>query len=346
MVCCGTQDKEGRDRDREVNGFLKNARTQEKKKIKLLLLGAGESGKSTIFKQMKILYGTPPTQEDRLQYTGVVFANVIATMKLLIKQAATFEIEIGDKAALQTISDLSDTVSVLHPSRAALKSLWNDPGIQQVWERRTEFQVVDSIKYFFDNIDRVAAEGYLATAEDYLYTRVRTTGVVTNSYDIEGVRFEMYDVGGQRNERRKWIHCFSEVTAVIFVAALSEYDQVLFEDHTTNRIKESLDLFAEICDLKYFAKSAIILFMNKHDLFEEKIKTRPINSVELFQDYNGSSLKDAEEYFTNKFLERNQNPERNIFFHYTTATNTNNIKFVFEACRSIILEQNIKESGF
>jgi GTPase SAR1 family protein len=156
----------------------------------------------------------------------------------------------------------------------------------------------------------------------------------------------MYDVGGQRNERRKWIHCFSDVTAVIFVAALSEYDQVLYEDATTNRMKESLDLFEEICDLKYFAKSAIILFLNKIDLFEEKLATNPINQIPLFSDYSGTSFKEAQDYFMVKFLERNKQKERNIFFHFTTATNTNNIKFVFEACRNIILEQNIQDSGF
>ena len=56
----------------------------------------------------------------------------------------------------------------------------------------------------------------------------------------------MYDVGGQRNERRKWIHCFEDVTAVIFVAAISEYDQKLFEDGATNRMVEALELFEEV----------------------------------------------------------------------------------------------------
>ena len=41
--------------------------------------------------------------------------------------------------------------------------------------------------------------------------------------------FRMVDVGGQRSERRKWIHCFENVTSIIFLVALSEYDQILFE---------------------------------------------------------------------------------------------------------------------
>lgn len=43
----------------------------------------------------------------------------------------------------------------------------------------------------------------------------------------------LFDVGGQRSERKKWIHCFEDVTAIIFCVAMSEYDQVLHEDETT-----------------------------------------------------------------------------------------------------------------
>jgi guanine nucleotide-binding protein G(i) subunit alpha len=46
----------------------------------------------------------------------------------------------------------------------------------------------------------------------------------------------LFDVGGQRSERKKWIHCFEDVTAIIFCVAMSEYDQVLHEDETTVRI--------------------------------------------------------------------------------------------------------------
>jgi guanine nucleotide-binding protein G(i) subunit alpha len=45
--------------------------------------------------------------------------------------------------------------------------------------------------------------------------------------------FRLFDVGGQRSERKKWIHCFEDVTAIIFCVAMSEYDQVLHEDETT-----------------------------------------------------------------------------------------------------------------
>lgn len=92
----------------------------------------------------------------------------------------------------------------------------------------------------------MCAPGYLPSEQDVLRSRVRTTGIVENDFEIENNQFKMYDVGGQRNERKKWIHCFENVTAVLFVAAISEYDQVLYEDENTNRIVEALNLFEEV----------------------------------------------------------------------------------------------------
>ena len=87
-------------------------------------------------------------------------------------------------------------------------------------------------------------------------------------------RASRFDVGGQRNERRKWIHCFDNVDCVVFVASLSEFDQHLYEDETKNRLEEALELFAQISNSKWFASTALILFLNKKDLFEKKASCR------------------------------------------------------------------------
>jgi len=86
-------------------------------------------------------------------------------------------------------------------------------------------------------------------------------------------------VGGQRNERKKWIHCFENVTAVLFVGVLSEYDQVLYEDATVNRMVETLVLFEDACNSHWFKKTAIILFLNKRDLFVEKNHTGALDCL-------------------------------------------------------------------
>src|SRR5690606_38946773 len=95
----------------------------------------------------------------------------------------------------------------------------------------------------------------------------------------------MVDVGGQRSERKKWFHCFQDVKAIIFCVALSEYDQKLYEDDLTNRMNESLRVFKDICNNKWFAEISIILFLNKKDIFKKKIKRIPISVT--FPEYKG-----------------------------------------------------------
>lgn len=73
---------------REIERLMKEQNDFEMSKVKLLLLGAGESGKSTIFKQMRILYGAPLTDEERGQVTPVVYFNTLTSMKMLMEQTA------------------------------------------------------------------------------------------------------------------------------------------------------------------------------------------------------------------------------------------------------------------
>lgn len=100
----------------------------------------------------------------------------------------------------------------------------------------------------------------------------------------------MVDVGGQRSERRKWIHCFENVTSIIFLAVLSEYDMLLFET-SENRMEESKALFKTIITYPWFQNSSIILFLNKKDIYEEKILTSHI--IDYFPEYDGELLKNG-----------------------------------------------------
>ena len=96
----------------------------------------------------------------------------------------------------------------------------------------------------------------------------------------------MFDVGGQRSERKKWIHCFEAVTCIIFCVALSEYDQVLLEVNSVNRMEESLTLFGSIVNSSWFTRTSIVLFLNKIDIFKKKIMTVPLSKY--YPDYEGS----------------------------------------------------------
>jgi len=183
---------------------------------------------------------------------------------------------------------------------------------------------------------------YLPSQEDVLRCRVRTTGIVELEFTLEPNKFLIIDVGGQRNERKKWMHCFDKVTAVIFVAAISEFDQFLYEDPKVNRVQEGLDLFSEVSGLKTFANTSILLFLNKIDLFCEKLK-KGTSLAKHFPDYSGSTdEKVALNFMKEKFLSRAQAGKK-IFVHFTCATDSDLIRNVILDVRNIVISKGIDE---
>jgi len=161
-----------------------------------------------------------------------------------------------------------------------LQHLWNDKTVLLLFnDWRAKICVPDSTGYYLNSLSRISADDYVPTDEDLLLVRYRTTGMTEKQLTIEGNTFLICDVGGQRNERRKWINFFDNVTAVIFVASLSCYDEVVFEDEDTNCMMESLQVFEETLNLQTFAETAFILFLNKKDVFDEKIKKSSNNSM-------------------------------------------------------------------
>ena len=129
--------------------------------------------------------------------------------------------------------------------------------------------------------------------------RVPTTGIKEYKFDWESVVFRMVDVGGQQSERRKWMHCFEDVTSIMFLVALSDYDQMLVEENNINRMEESKALFKHILDYPYFHKTSVILFLNKKDLLEEKIQTSHLR--EYFPHYEGRERDPQQASYRSKF---------------------------------------------
>lgn len=264
----------------DVKKTLANAANEDNKIIKMLLLGAGESGKSTIFKQMKIINKNGYTEAERIAFKSIVWSNTVVSMKTLAGAWEVLNMEKDSEVEtmltqLETATADSENLTNEAEGKgnvgALIETMWAHPTIKLYYENKSKFQLNDSAQYYFDTITRLSKDDYVPDEQDVLRSRVRTTGIVQSDFTIKTVKFSMFDVGGQRNERRKWIHCFDNVHAVVFVAALSEFDQVLYEDETQNRMCEALDLFKQICNSKWFADTSMILFLNKKDLFEAKL---------------------------------------------------------------------------
>jgi len=341
MGICGSKENS------PIDQAIKSDRKAIQALVKLLLLGAGESGKSTIAKQVKLIHLSGFSEAEVSSFKGTIYANVLTSMQTLILSASEFGYELskdGKEATLLLQNTTPDTLT--DPDVVeAVKVLWlKEKAIKDTWKRANEIQIIESAGYYFDSIDRIVDGAYKPTHDDILRSRVKTTGIIETAFNIDGHEFRLVDVGGQRSERRKWLHCFQDVTAIIFCVSMSEYDQMLHEDTSVRRTEESMKLFEEICNSKWFGEVDIILFLNKYDLFKEKIGN--VDMKVAFPDYDGGlDLKNGREFLTNKYLSLNHNEKKKIYHHITTATSTENIKKVFQDVSDIIISKGVSGSG-
>ncbi|KAI9046651.1 hypothetical protein LZ554_009393 [Drepanopeziza brunnea f. sp. 'monogermtubi'] len=345
-----TEEKEGKARNEEIENQLKRDKMLQRNEIKMLLLGAGESGKSTILKQMKLIHEGGYSRDERESFKEIIFSNTVQSMRVILEAMESLELPLDDQRAeyhVQTIFMQPQQIEGdnLPPEvGAAIGALWKDAGVQDCFKRSREYQLNDSAKYYFDNIDRISLPDYMPNDQDVLRSRVKTTGITETTFIIGDLTYRMFDVGGQRSERKKWIHCFENVTTILFLVAISEYDQLLFEDETVNRMQEALTLFDSICNSRWFIKTSIILFLNKIDRFKEKLPLSPMKNY--FPDYEGGDdYNSACDYILNRFVSLNQHETKQIYTHFTCATDTTQIRFVMAAVNDIIIQENLRLCG-
>ncbi|XP_047984273.1 G protein alpha q subunit-like [Leguminivora glycinivorella] len=349
MDCCMSEEaKEQKRINQEIEKAIKKDKSAARRELKLLLLGTGESGKSTFIKQMRIINGAGYSDDDKKGFIKNIYQNIFMAIQSMIRAMDMLNIQYGDpsmaeKAELVSSIDFESVTSFESPYVEAIKDLWNDSGIQECYDRRREYQLTDSAKYYLSDLARIEAADYLPTEQDILRARQPTTGILEYPFDLDGIIFRMVDVGGQRSERRKWIHCFENVTSIIFLGVLSEYDQILFESNNENRMDESKALFKTIITQPWFQNSSVILFLNKKDLLEEKIMTSHLG--DYFPEYDGpkQDAPKAMDFILQKFLAENPDPDRQCYSHFTTATDTENIKLVFCAVKDTIMQAALKE---
>jgi len=281
------------------------------------------------------------------KFTHILRYNVWECVEAIISAAKDFDIKLSDDLPQKKI-DENNLVKLTAQDAIIIAKFWLEESTQKIFQRRNEFHVHDSCEYFMDNLERFSSEGFVPTEQDILRTRVMTLGISETHFTTDGVNFAIVDVGGQRSERKKWMHCFEKMAGVIFCVAISSYDQALQEDTTTNRMQESLKLFHEICQSKWFTTTAIILFLNKDDIFRAKIKAKKSISI-AFSEYTGPteyvpSMKFIKEKFLDVIDPCTGKPKE-IYTHITCATDTTAIKIVFKAVKDTIVNAALKGSG-
>jgi len=264
------ESKQRKEANKRINQQIQKDKQVYRATHRLLLLGAGESGKSTIVKQMRILHVDGFSEEEKIQKIEDIKKNIRDAILTITGAMSTLTPPVSlenpaNQFRVDYIQDVASQPDFDYPSEFYdhTEILWQDRGVQNCYERSNEYQLIDCAKYFLDRVEIVKRTDYTPTEQDILRCRVLTSGIFETRFQVDKVNFHMFDVGGQRDERRKWIQCFNDVTAIIFVTACSSYNMVLREDPSQNRLRESLDLFKSIWNNRWLRTISVILFLNK-----------------------------------------------------------------------------------
>lgn len=339
--------KELKEINKRISRELKLLDKECSKHINLLLLGTGECGKSTIVKQMKMIHGNGYSGQERKEFVGIIHQNIIVAMRVLYEGLSRFGSNIETPELEEHAQAFFDgfNATITAAPHDLFKQLWADSGIQAVYSQRRLLQLSDSTGHYMESLSRICAPGFNPTDTDILYARIPTKGVHEYMFHTQNpdVTFRMTDVGGQKAERRKWMECFNAVTSVIFVTALSDFDQMAAESEGGgNRLQESLKLFKQVMKGKHLQKSTVILFLNKLDLFKEKLE-QGSEIKRHFPEYKG--VEGHPEQIQEFILRLFSSQKAELYPHFTTAIDTTNIKFVFKSVKDTLIQERLKSFG-
>jgi guanine nucleotide-binding protein subunit alpha len=300
---------------------------------------------------MRIIHSSGFQDGERTGFKGVIYSNMITAFRVLLEimhdEGLTFadeKTEIYSNLIETTDPNLdADEAFTNNNVKEAMLGMWQDYGVQSAVARSHEYALNDNLEFYFRNIERMFDPTWIPNDKDILHARLRTTGITETLFEMGNLNVRMVDVGGQRSERKKWIHCFEGVQCLLFMVALSGYNQCLVEDQSANQMREAMVLFDSLINGTWFKNKPVILFLNKVDLFREKMISSPISTH--FPDYAGEEQDEeaAKEFFAQRFRAINHTTGREIYIHFTNATDTNLLKNTMHSVQTIIVQKNLQQ---
>lgn len=251
--------------------------------------------------------------------------------------------------------DPDDPVHVITHCARAMSELWNDQSVRRRLASKG-IRLEDNGGFYLDQINTITKAMYFPTDEDILKARLKTTGVTEHTFrmpksnEFRGFDWKIYDVGGSRSQRQAWAPYFDDVNAIIFLAPISAFDQMLAEDPKVNRLEDSISLWVNVVSNRLLADVTMVLFLNKCDLLKRKIESGA-KLGDWMTNYAGqpNDYQSVSKYLRRKFASMHQmyspKKDRSLAIHLTSVTDKLTTRQLISDVRDAILTRNLRASS-
>ncbi|TFL00909.1 guanine nucleotide binding protein, alpha subunit [Pterulicium gracile] len=254
-----------------------------------------------------------------------------------------------------SVESVDECQQVLYRCRADIAALWGDAKVRDVLKRK-KVRLEEGPGFFLNDLRRVTSLKYSPSDDDVLKARLKTVGVSEYKFEMEvaagrdaGTEWRIIDVGGSRSQvSRAWVPFFEDVDAIVFLAPISAFDQVLSEDRTVNRLEDSVLLWKAVCSNKLLANVELVLFLNKCDILDTKLKSG-IRLAKYVRTYGEreNDLESVTKYLKGKFsaIHREYSPNPRKFYVFATSvTDTTTTGGIIASVRDIVVRRHLSQS--
>jgi len=212
------------------------------------------------------------------------------------------------------------------------------------------------VVFFLDSIERVTALRYVPTDDDVLRARLKTLGISEHRFTLPAAGtmlshdWRIYDVGGARSLRAAWAPYFDHnLDAIIFLAPISGFDEVLSEDPSVNKLEDSILLWKHIIAHPLLQHTQIVLFLNKCDLLRAKLAAGTnFNNFVVSFGQRSNEYEAVTNYLRKKFavLHKHHSPLPRIFYcHFTSVIDTKTTHHILLNVKDMVIRQNLQSSS-
>ncbi|KAI8913398.1 guanine nucleotide binding protein, alpha subunit [Gorgonomyces haynaldii] len=326
---------EQRQRSKEIDAQLRKDQQESLvgKHRKVVILGPGDSGKTTILRQMVLMNQSQFTSEERTSFRESIRERLLMNVRLLLDAILMMEYPKELQPFLVKIQREIEEPEKISQLQASLTLVMENETIKRNYlsmARTTGMD--DTFPYFSSKLGQVFDDSYVPSEDDILHTRRPTDQITETILKQRAATFHFFDVPGQKDKRFRWAQYFEvDLNALMYIASSASFDQVLEEDATVNRFIDGVVLFDNVINHPLLLKTNTILMLNKIDLLKEKLER--IKFKDYVVNYEGPNQFDKVIRFINKlFVKCNKTADRGMVTHVTTAVDR---KLMTKICSSV-----------